>query len=177
MIDFFNTIILYVGEGPPRPDMEGQPLPDLNLPPTPPLPDLNLPPISSPEPEVHEPEEEVDLYNEKDPGQLERILEKQKQERYAFEVSTTRDKIFEERKQIVDDKLGENFDFRTKEKCLTEVNEKYLSFILEKKRDIRRALKNGLTQLSKPKPGYYSYDFKIHDFIKKFLKGFELLFL
>lgn len=48
VIDFFNTITLYVGEGPPRPDMEGQPLQDLNLPPNPPLQDLNLAPISSP---------------------------------------------------------------------------------------------------------------------------------
>lgn len=87
-----------------------------------------------------------------------------------MDVETRKARLFAELKKIVDDRMGENFDSRKKSECLTYVNEKYLEFILENKKDVRRALKSGLTQLSKPRPGYCSYDFKIHDFIKEFLK-------
>lgn len=130
----------------------------------------NRPPIDLNRPPLPEPEEEVDLYNEKDPSRLQHILEKQKQERYALDVETRKARLFAELQQIVHDRMGENFDSRKKSECLTYVNQKYLSFILENQRDVRRALKSGITQLSKPRPGYCSYDWKVVDLINEFLK-------
>jgi len=54
-----------------------------------------------------------------------------------------------------------------KSECVTEVNKKFLSFIIENKTDERQALTNVYNQIYKGRAGYCSYDCLIKDLIQK----------
>lgn len=125
-----------------------------------------------PLPDLDAPVEPEDLYNEKDPNRLKEILERQKEERYATEVSTTKEKILDEIKKLFDETVGtDHLDSLKKDQCVTEVNDKYLKWVLRNKRDVRMALKKGLKQIYEPKPGYLSNDRMIQNGIRNFCNG------